>query len=94
VVVDRDDPGRTGRQCLVHLLADPRGDALACDLPDDAARGRTDHGRREQRRREQTDHETHSSAGLHALPPHVVAGLLHCDLTVGVLGDEREAIAQ
>ena len=48
--------------------------------------------RGEERRREEADDEADASADLGALAAEVVARLLHLDLTVGVLGDEHDAV--
>ena len=92
VLVDRDDPRSAGWKRFVHLLADPRLEALARDLAEDRAACCSDRGRGEERRREEADDETDASAHLGALAPEMVARLLHLDLALGVLRDEHDAV--
>ena len=69
VVDDGDDAGRARRE----LLPDPRLDAALYTVPGERARHaagrRPDHGRGEQRRREQADHDTHPAAPAESLAP-------------------------
>src|SRR5262245_2116607 len=92
VLVDRNDPGRSRRQRVVHLLSDPRLDALPRELAEDGTRRRTDGCRREKRRREEANDQPGATSELCALAPQVVSCFLHGHLALGVLGDEHDPV--
>src|SRR4051794_10484671 len=76
-VIDGDDPSRPSRQRGVHLLSDATRQPVLGELAHHAARGGSDRGRSQQRRREQPHGEPGASAELRALAAEVVAGLGH-----------------
>ena len=93
LVDDGDDRGGAGLELLAEPLLEPAVDLVLGELPDDAAGGRADGGRGEQRRRRETDQDAYAAAPAHALAPEVVAGLRHADLAALVVLDEDHALA-
>jgi hypothetical protein len=62
------------------------------ELAHGGAADRSDRSRCQQRRCEETHDETDPSADLGSLAAEVVTGLLHLDLSVGVLLDEDDPL--
>jgi hypothetical protein len=59
---------------------------------DQAAGGRADDCRCQQRGREQPDDEPEPAAALHAFASEVIAGFIDRDLAVRIHGDQRDAL--
>ena len=90
---DGDDRRRARLELVAQAGLEAAVDLVLGELADDAAGGRADGRRGQQRRRGQADQDAHAAAPAHALAAEVVAGLRDADLAALVVLDEDDALA-
>ena len=90
---DADHDGGAGLECLRDLTLDSTADLVAGELAHDASGHRTHGHRGEQWGREQAHEDPHATAPARTLAAHVVTGVPHGDLAVGVLGHQDHPAA-